>query len=538
MSESTASEHVIGKYQLIADLEQGGMGNVYIAMAQGPGSFSKLVVLKELKPEFARDPDFLAMFYEEARVASRLHHPNIVHTYEVGSEGDRHFIAMEYLSGQSLARVLSARHLGFPLEMYLRVLCEVLRALEYAHALTDFDGSPMGLVHRDVNPENVFVTYDGQVKLLDFGIAKAKNSRVKTRVGVFKGKPWYMAPEQLTGDITVRTDFFAIGVMIWEAVAGSPMWHQKSDAEVLSLLSQGTIPSLGKEVPGAHPELVRICDKARAVAPEDRYASAVEFLGDIEAYLREAKEAVSVRDVSARVADMFASERNERRETLETYLGAIRATSVPNISAITPRLAPGESIGGSRPRLRIRQTPSGTAKTEVAPSESRARWPWFVGLAALALVVAGLAVVRPRFTVAIQPEVPGFRSTEHPTPAAPPEPAATQATPPAGATPPASAAAPVASGAPAAPAAPAASNASPSPNPAVPVVAPTPPVASSSARFPFRPPARPGQPTKAAPRSSASAQPSAAPPAPSSAPSCDPPFYYEGTKKLYKPGCI
>src|SRR5882762_10941620 len=160
MAESTASEHVIGKYQLIADLEQGGMGNVYIAMAQGPGSFSKLVVLKELKPEFARDPDFLAMFFEEARVASRLHHPNIVQTYEVGSEGDRHFLAMEYLSGQSLARVLSARHLGFPLEMYLRVICEVLRALEYAHALTDFDGSAMGLVHRDVNPENVFVTYD------------------------------------------------------------------------------------------------------------------------------------------------------------------------------------------------------------------------------------------------------------------------------------------------------------------------------------------------------------------------------------------
>src|SRR5882762_11610966 len=160
MAQSSAPEHVIGKYQLIADLEQGGMGNVYIAMAQGPGSFSKLVVLKELKPEFARDPDFLAMFFEEARVASRLHHPNIVQTYEVGSEGDRHFLAMEYLSGQSLARVLSARHLGFPMEMYLRAICEVLRALEYAHALTDFDGSAMGLVHRDVNPENVFVTYD------------------------------------------------------------------------------------------------------------------------------------------------------------------------------------------------------------------------------------------------------------------------------------------------------------------------------------------------------------------------------------------
>ncbi|HWL89706.1 MAG TPA: serine/threonine-protein kinase, partial [Polyangiaceae bacterium] len=394
MAESTASEHVIGKYQLIADLEQGGMGNVYIAMAQGPGSFSKLVVLKELKPEFARDPDFLEMFYEEARVASRLHHPNIVQTYEVGSEGDRHFLAMEYLAGQSLARVLSSRHLGFPLEMYLRVLCEVLRALDYAHALTDFDGSPMALVHRDVNPENVFVTYDGQIKLLDFGIAKAKNSRIKTRVGVFKGKPWYMAPEQLTGDITARTDFFAVGVMIWEAVAGAPMWHQKGDAEVLSLLSQGHVPSLATEVPHAPAELVRICDKSRAVVPEDRYATAQEFLADLEGYLRDTKETVSVRDVSARIADMFAEERSERRSTLETYLSAIQG-SVSVESGTTPALGARDNMSGSRPRLRIRQTPSGTAKTEVAPSEPHRKWPW-IALAAVALSITALLLARPR----------------------------------------------------------------------------------------------------------------------------------------------
>ncbi|WP_394850495.1 serine/threonine protein kinase [Pendulispora brunnea] len=526
MPESTASEHVIGKYQLIADLEQGGMGNVYIAMAQGPGSFSKLVVLKELKPEFARDPDFLAMFYEEARVASRLHHPNIVHTYEVGSEGDRHFIAMEYLSGQSLARVLAARHLGFSLEMYLRVLCEVLRALEYAHSLTDFDGSAMGLVHRDVNPENVFVTYDGQVKLLDFGIAKAKNSRLKTRIGVFKGKPWYMAPEQLTGEITVRTDFFAVGVMIWEAVSGAPMWHQKSDAEVLSLLSQGQIPSLGKEVPTAPVELVRICDKARALKPEDRYSTAVEFLADLERYLRNAGEPVSVRDVSARVADMFADERAERRETLETYLGAIRA-SVPAISTISAaKYTSGarESMGGSRPRLRIRQTPSGTAKTEVAPSEGRRKWPWIIGLALIAAAVVVFVYMKPRFGIQAEAATPQ-----------PPPPVATETV----------AAAPV-----------------PTPTP-VPAAAPPPPVAASasavassaptssapmasqvSASVPklpaYRAPsARPGASTKSPQRPAPSAGGApAASGAPSATPNCDPPFYFEGTKKLYKPGCI
>ncbi|WP_394839781.1 serine/threonine protein kinase [Pendulispora rubella] len=532
--ESTASEHVIGKYQLIADLEQGGMGNVYIAMAQGPGSFSKLVVLKELKPEFARDPDFLAMFYEEARVASRLHHPNIVHTYEVGSEGDRHFIAMEYLSGQSLARVLSARHLGFSLEMYLRVLCEVLRALEYAHSLTDFDGSAMGLIHRDVNPENVFVTYDGQIKLLDFGIAKAKNSRVKTRIGVFKGKPWYMAPEQLTGDITVRTDFFAIGVMIWEAVSGAPMWHQKSDAEVLSLLSQGQIPSLGKEVPTAPVELVRICDKARALKPEDRYATAVEFLADLERYLRNAGEPVSVRDVSARVADMFADERAERRETLETYLGAIRA-SVPAISTISAaKYSSGvarDSMGGSRPRLRIRQTPSGTAKTEVAPSEGRRKWPWIVGAALVAAAVVAFVYMKPRFGIqaeAATPPPPQPVATE--TVAAAPVPTPTPV--PAAAPPP-----PVAASA-SAPAAQASGSAGAGAVASAPVASQ---VSASVPKYPgYRSPtARPSASSKASQRPPAS---SAGTPAASAAasgtPNCDPPFYFEGTKKLYKPGCI
>ena len=519
MSESAASEHVIGKYQLIADLEQGGMGNVYIAMAQGPGSFSKLVVLKELKPEYARDPDFLAMFYEEARVASRLHHPNIVHTYEVGSEGDRHFIAMEFLSGQSLARVLSVRHLGFTLDMYLRTLCEVLRALEYAHALTDFDGSAMGLVHRDVNPENVFVTYDGQIKLLDCGIAKAKNARVKTRIGVFKGKPWYMAPEQLTGEVTVRTDFFAVGVMIWEAVSGSPMWHQKSDAEVLSLLSQGKVPSLGTAVPGAPAELVRICDKARAVRPDDRYTTAVEFLTDLERYLRDSKDSVTVRDVSARVADLFADERTERRETLETYLGAIRA-SLPGMPAASPapNFAAHEDSTGSRPRLRLRQTPSGTAKTEIAQPDARRKWPAMTAIAVVISLVAGVAIVHVGLVGG------GLRSdaAEARANTASPAGSALAATRPA--------AEPIAMDVPVALVTP------PAPNDGLKSAAATGEAAiqTGAASSAVRPSLRPRA-TKASLHPPAQASASADP---SSAPSCDPPFYFEGTKKLYKPGCI
>ncbi|WP_394821752.1 serine/threonine protein kinase [Pendulispora albinea] len=518
MSESAASEQMIGKYRLIADLEHGGMGNVYIAIAEGPSSFSKVVVLKELKPEFSRDHDFVAMFYEEARVALRLHHPNIIHTYEVGREGDHHFIAMEYLSGQALSRILQLRYLGFSLNMYLRVLCEVLRALEYAHSLTDLDGTPMALIHRDVNPDNVFVTYDGQIKLLDFGIAKARNSRLKTRVGVLKGKPRYMAPEQVTGEMTVRTDFFAVGVMIWEAVTGHSMWYQKTDTEILSMLAQGRLPSLRLEMPRAPSDLARICDKACAVRPEDRYASAVEFLDDLEGYLRRSPDPVMVRDVSARISEMFAEERAERREMLGNHLGAIR-TSAPPVSTVlrAARFTPRENAVDSKPRMRLRMLPSGTAATELAPSVLPPRRPWLRILAFTVALALAYVLVRPYVTANVSLE---------PVPA--PVKAPLAKAPPAVKSPPPSAAPAVSASASASGQTPA--SASTSASASTPTSSPPSVKNTAAAAVPARPHRPPAKPQRAPASSPASA---------SSAPvSCDPPFYFEGTKKTYKPECI
>lgn len=179
--------NVIGKYHLLATLGRGGMAEVFLAVIQGPAGFSKLVVLKELRPELSSEPEFLSMFLDEARLAARLQHPNVVQTNEVGHEGSRHFIAMEYLDGQPLSRVLSRMRGQLPLPLHLRVLSETLAALHYAHELRDFDGTPLAVVHRDVTPHNVFVTYDGEVKLVDFGIAKATDSSTETRTGVLKG---------------------------------------------------------------------------------------------------------------------------------------------------------------------------------------------------------------------------------------------------------------------------------------------------------------------------------------------------------------
>src|SRR5262249_30356262 len=162
------------------------------------------------------------------------------------------------------------------LGMHLRVICEALSGLHYAHTLADLDGTPFGIVHRDATPQNVFVTYDGQVKLVDFGLAKALDSTVETSTGVLNGKPSYMAPEQIGGDVDSRADVFTAGVMIWEAVAGRRMWHQKSDVEILTNIMKGDLPSLTEVAPDAPTGIVRIVAKALSKARENRYLSAID----------------------------------------------------------------------------------------------------------------------------------------------------------------------------------------------------------------------------------------------------------------------
>ena len=190
MAGSQTHAATLGKYQLIGELGHGGMAKVYLALAAGPAGFNKLVVIKQILTELGEDSDFLAMFLDEARLAARLNHPNVVQTNEVGEDNGRYFLCMEYLEGQPLNRVLTRlvtkATLGsrLPLAQLLRILSDALSGLHYAHELCDFDGSPLSVVHRDMSPHNIFVTYSGQVKLVDFGIAKAQSSSVETRAGI------------------------------------------------------------------------------------------------------------------------------------------------------------------------------------------------------------------------------------------------------------------------------------------------------------------------------------------------------------------
>ncbi|HEX4455110.1 MAG TPA: serine/threonine-protein kinase [Kofleriaceae bacterium] len=324
------SPRTLGKYRLIAEIARGGMGIVYLAMAQGPAGFSKLLVVKELKPELTEEPAFLKMFLEEARLAARLNHPNIVQTNEVGADGTRYFMAMDYLDGRGLERVRRrARHLHtttFTLAMQLRVLSEVLTGLEYAHTFEDYDGTVLGIVHRDISPQNVFVTFDGQIKLLDFGIAKTIDSVVETRAGVLKGKLSYMAPEQARGErVDARADIFGAGVMMWEILTGRSLHQGESEQKILSdLIARVDLPRASAIKPDVSPILDDICAKALAMDRDHRYHSASAMQAELDTYLNSLHTTVGNREVGAAVRELFREDRARTSAMIEKYVARVR----------------------------------------------------------------------------------------------------------------------------------------------------------------------------------------------------------------------
>ena len=326
----------VGKYRFLVELGSGGMGDVFLAVAQGPAGFSKLQVIKRLRPELAEDPEFLAMFLDEARIAARLNHPNIVQTNEVSEQNREYFIAMEYLEGQSLhticRRAMAQQKQRLPLAMYLHVLAEACEGLQYAHDLTDFDGTPLGLVHRDVSPQNVFVTYEGQVKILDFGIAKANNSATHTRTGVLKGKVPYMPPEQLEArPVDRRADVFALGAMMWEAATGSRLWKGFNDLQIANRLSRGDIPRPSELEPTVDPAFEALVMKALAPDPGERFQSAAELHLSLDAYVTKLG-GVRRRDLARYVDGLFNDTRRSLRARLEEELRDL----APNAPALLP----------------------------------------------------------------------------------------------------------------------------------------------------------------------------------------------------------
>ncbi|AKV03478.1 serine/threonine protein kinase [Labilithrix luteola] len=320
-----------GKYQLFASLGRGGMADVFLAVARGQMGFHRLAVIKRLRQALAEEAAFRNMFLDEARLAARLNHPNIVHTYEVGEHNGIYFIAMEYLEGQSLNKVLKEalrRKDALEPEICVRIIADALAGLGHAHELRDYDGRPLSIIHRDVSPHNIFVTYDGHTKLVDFGIAKAALSSTETEVGVLKGKVAYMSPEQAMGSrIDARSDLFAMGIVLWELIARHRLMTGESAANTLHKLMNEPIPRLASVVPGIDPVLDSICARALEKEPALRWQSASEMRQALEAWLATRPRPSRQDDVGHTMQGLFGTVRDEVRRQIERHMAGISTTS-------------------------------------------------------------------------------------------------------------------------------------------------------------------------------------------------------------------
>ena len=411
------------KYRPIAQLGQGGMAQVFLALASGPAGWSKLVVLKQIREQLAEDPEFLTMFLDEARLAARLNHPNVVQTTEVGGEGSSFYICMEYLEGQPLNRILSRLHRGgdqLTRGMLLRVLIDTLAGLHHAHELCDFDGKPLQVVHRDATPHNVFLTYAGQVKVVDFGIAKAMSSSAETRTGVLKGKIAYMAPEQALGEkVDRRADIFSVGMMLWDVLAGHRPYRGLPDTAILHKIVSEDVPSPRLGDPDVPPTLEAICMKALAHAKEDRYATAAEMAAALEDAVDEFGEKGTVRDAGRLIEKEFATERenikqlveahaaSQTAETAETAARADRLARLPIFDVAGPDPGSAAGSGGGQSRARRAGGDGSSASSITATYNARSKFPpaqpagrgrtLAVGALGVAVVAGGLffAIRRP-----------------------------------------------------------------------------------------------------------------------------------------------
>ena len=276
----------LGRYEIVRHLAHGGMASVYLARLSGIGGFERHVVLKTLREDAVADDTLVPMFLDEARLVAQLHHQHIAQVFDVGHDGETYYLAMEYVHGETVRAVLEAawkQAIVLPLDFALTVVCAAAAALHHAHERCDRSGQSLDIVHRDVTPSNVIVSYDGSIKLIDFGIAKANLRIAQTRTGFIKGKAGYMAPEQVKGHpIDRRSDVFALGVLAYELTTQRRAFHCESQFEQLQRIAHATIAPPSHVMERYPVELEQIVMRALEVDPDDRYQDAATMRGELE----------------------------------------------------------------------------------------------------------------------------------------------------------------------------------------------------------------------------------------------------------------
>lgn len=309
-----------GKYTLIDRIAVGGMAEIFLARQAGIENFEKTIVIKRIRPHLSKQPNFVKMFLNEAKLAAQLNHPNIVQIYDLGKIGESYFIAMEYVFGRDMRRIIpKADSLGIPFPMVyaLKIASSVCEGLYYAHQKTDTYGTVLSIVHRDVTPENIFVSFDGTVKVLDFGIAKAANQIEQTRAGEIKGKLSYMSPEQCMGkQLDNRSDLFSLGTVLYEWLTGFKLFTGDSEVAILKSITEGKIyaPSYFKaDIPeGVEAILMKALEKDR----ERRYQTAWDMQYDIDQFLSQYEFTPSNIHLSNFLKQLFNDELEEEKQRL------------------------------------------------------------------------------------------------------------------------------------------------------------------------------------------------------------------------------
>jgi serine/threonine-protein kinase len=344
------SKRRLDRYELIGELASGGMATVFLGRLGGVGGFQRFVAIKRLHPHLASEEEFIEMFLDEARLAAGIHHPHVVPILEVGESDSGYYLVMEYVEGDTLARLMAralARAQPIPRPVLIRIVLDSLAGLHAAHELIDGDGNPVHLVHRDVSPQNILVGVDGCSRITDFGVAHAAARLQNTRADRLKGKLAYMSPEQArAGEVDRRADVFAMGIILWEVLAAKRLFKSESEAVTLQRVTVEPIPRLASVVPGVHPALDQVCACALDRDRDRRYRSAADFAEALERAARDAASAsatdlgvASPREVAAYVQGALGEDIAAQRESVRAWL-AHSEPSLPRLGGVRPGEAP------------------------------------------------------------------------------------------------------------------------------------------------------------------------------------------------------
>lgn len=369
--DPTDESRRLDRYELIGEIATGGMATVFLARLGGVGGFQRFVAIKRLHPHLANEDEFVQMFLDEARLAAGIHHPHVVPILEVGTSDSGYYLVMEYVEGDTLARIVARAMSGgefVPRPILVRCLLDSLAGLHAAHELTDERGQLLGLVHRDISPQNVLVGVDGSSRITDFGVARATSRLSNTGAGRLKGKLAYMAPEQTRGeDLDRRTDLFAMGTILWEVLAGQRLFKASTEAATLSRVLIQPIPRVIEANPDVPPEFEEVTSRALERDPSRRFQTAAEMADALERVSKEAAKSsptdvgvASPREVAAFVQKVLGQEIGAQRESVRAWLAQSESS------------APVVTRPGSKPHRDVTVTvPLDQPGTMLSPGQTR-----------------------------------------------------------------------------------------------------------------------------------------------------------------------